>query len=96
MSVKQQQDPCYLPPTKELQEVHFEFPFILIGKSTMAFLTGQSWHVLKSQYTGGGPEQGFWHCLQMNLTRVEFCLWCRLPFPIPPQKNMLTNYFITL
>ena len=26
----------------ELPEVKFEFPFILIGKSTMAFLTGQS------------------------------------------------------
>lgn len=28
----------------ELPEVHFKFPFILIGHSTMAFLTGQeSW-----------------------------------------------------
>ena len=43
----------------ELPEMGFEFPFILIGKSTMAFLTGQSWRVLKSLYTGGGPEQGF-------------------------------------
>ena len=25
----------------------------------MAFLTGQSWRVLKSWYTGWGPEQGF-------------------------------------
>ena len=46
----------------ELPEVHFEFPFILIGKSTMAFLTSQSWGVLKSWYTGGGPEQGFRRC----------------------------------
>ena len=43
----------------ELTEVLFEFPFILIGKSTMTFLTGQSWRVLKSWYTSGGPEQGF-------------------------------------
>ena len=42
----------------ELPEMHFEFPSILIDKSTMAFLTGQS----KSWYTGGDPEQGFRHC----------------------------------
>ena len=44
---------------KELPEMCFEFPFILIGKCTKAFLTGQSWHVLKSWYTAGDPEQGF-------------------------------------
>ena len=44
----------------ELPEVRFEFPFILIGKSTMTLSTGQSWRLLKSWYTGGGPEQGFW------------------------------------
>ena len=27
----------------------------------MASLTGQSWCVLKSGYTGGGTEQGFQH-----------------------------------
>ena len=32
----------------ELPEVHFELPLTLIGKSTMAFLTDQSWHILKS------------------------------------------------
>ena len=32
----------------ELPEKHFKFPFIFIGKWTMAFLTGQSWNVLKS------------------------------------------------
>ena len=26
------------------------------------FLTGQSWHVLKSWYTGGDPQPGFQHC----------------------------------
>ena len=40
----------------ELPEERSEFLFILIGKSTVAFLTGQSWRVLKSWYTGG-PEQ---------------------------------------
>ena len=33
----------------------------IIGKSTMAFLTGQSWHILKSWYTGAVS--------QMDLTR---------------------------
>ena len=52
---------------KELPEMSFKFPFNLIGKSTMAFLTGQSWHVLKSWYTGGGVEQGFQHCFADGL-----------------------------
>ena len=39
--------------------MRFKFSFILIGKFTMAFLTGQSWRVLKSWYSGGGTEQGF-------------------------------------
>ena len=39
----------------ELPEERFEFLFILIGQSTMAFLTGQSGRVLKYGYTGGGP-----------------------------------------
>ena len=43
----------------ELPEVCCKFPFILIGQSIMAFLTVQSWRVLKSWYTGGGPGQGF-------------------------------------
>ena len=42
-----------------LLEMHFDFPFNLIGKSTMTFLTDQSWRVPKSWYTGGDPEQGF-------------------------------------
>ena len=44
-----------------------EFPFNLIGKSTMAFLTGQSWGVLKSWYTGGSLEQGFRCCFADGL-----------------------------
>ena len=47
----------------------FEFPFNLIGKSTTAFLTGQSWHVLKSLYSGGDPDQGFWHCFADGLNQ---------------------------
>ena len=46
----------------ELPVVRFKFPFILIGKSTVAFLKDQSWHVLKSWYTSVGPKQGFRRC----------------------------------
>ena len=31
------------------------------------FLTSQSWCVIKSWYTGGGPEQGFWRCFADGL-----------------------------
>ena len=55
--------------------MHFEFPFILIGKLTMAFLTGQSWQVLKSGNTGGTQKNDSSTVLQMDLTRV---LWRRL------------------
>ena len=55
---------------KLLMAVHFEFHFVLIGKSTMAFLTIQSWHIVKSWYTGGSPGQGFWHCFADSLTRL--------------------------
>ena len=43
----------------ELPEERFEFPSILIGKLAMAFLTGQSWRVLKSWYTGGAQNKDF-------------------------------------
>ena len=41
-------------------KMRFEFPINLIGKLTAACLTGQSWCLLKSWYTGGSSEQGFW------------------------------------
>ena len=53
----------------ELPGALFEFHFILIGKMTVAFSTGQSWHVLKSWYTGGGSERGFWCCLADGLNQ---------------------------
>ena len=63
-SAKQRHCPCSEPQTDSANypEERFEFPFNLISKSTMAFLTGQSWRLLKSWYTGGDPEQGFWRC----------------------------------
>ena len=44
-SAKQCWNPCSGPPKglSELTEVCFAFPFILIGKSVVAFSTGQSW-----------------------------------------------------
>ena len=45
----------------ELSVMRFKFPFILIGKSTMAFLKGQSWRV--------GPEQGFQRCFADRLNQ---------------------------
>ena len=48
--------------TNQHAELHFECPFNLIVKLIMPFLTGQSCYVFKSMYTGGGPEQRFWHC----------------------------------
>ena len=47
---KQHRDPGSGPPTDATNnpEVLFEFHFNLIGKSTMAFLTRQSWRVLES------------------------------------------------
>ena len=52
--------PPPLPPLpnglNELPEMRSEFPFKLIGKWTMAFLTGQSWCLLKSWYTGRRPD----------------------------------------
>ena len=58
--------PCRL---NELPKVSFEFPLNLIGKSTMAFLTSQSWRVLKSWHTGGNPEHGFWRCFADGLNQ---------------------------
>ena len=69
----------------ELSEMHFEFPSILIDKSTMAFLTGQSWRVLKSWYTGGDPEQGFRHCFAdgLNQRLISSSAQATLPYAQP-------------
>ena len=56
----------------EVPEVRFVFPFILIGQSTMAFLTGQSWRVLRFWYTGWSSEQGFRHCFADSLPCRRF------------------------
>ena len=53
----------------ELPEVRFKFPFNLIGKLIMAFLTGQSWRVVKSWYTSGAQTKDFGAVSQKDLTR---------------------------
>ena len=69
----------------ELLEVCFEFPSILSGKwAITSLLTGQSWHVIKSWYTGEGQEQGFWHCftdrpnqsLDLSVVQARFSITC--------------------
>ena len=58
----------------ELPEERSEFLFILIGKSTVVFLTSQSWRVLKSWYTGR-PEQGFRRCFADGLNQSLADYW---------------------
>ena len=60
----------------------FEFLCILIGKSTMVFLTDQSWRVLKPWYTGEGPEQGFRLCFTdgLNQRLVSSVVQAILPY----------------
>ena len=62
------------PPNRrnELLGMGFEFPFNLIGKSTLAFLKGESWRVLKSWYARNksslpGPEVNLIKLLQVKL-----------------------------
>ena len=49
--------------------MRFEFPFNLIGKSTVAFLTGQSWRALKSWFTGLGLKQRYQRCFAGELNQ---------------------------
>ena len=60
-SAKQHRYPCPGPPTDSvnLPEMRFEFLLILIGQSTMAFLTGP----------GGDQEQGFGCCFADGLNQ---------------------------
>ena len=55
----------------------FQISFQPDGHIDNGFLTGQSWYVLKSWYTGGGLEQGFQHCfadgLNHSLQKIDSC-----------------------
>ena len=50
------------------------FPFILIGKSTMAFSTSQSWCISKSWYTGGAQNKDFRAVTQTDLAEFSLSL----------------------
>ena len=58
----------------ELPEVRFEFPFNLIGKGTMVYLTGRSWRLLKSWCTGGAQNNDFGVCYLCSEQMVFFAL----------------------
>ena len=47
-----------------------ELPFILIGKLTIAFLTGRLWRVVTSWYTDRAQNKDFDAVSQTDLTRV--------------------------
>ena len=72
----------------KLPEVCFEFPFNMIGKSTMAFLTSQSWCELKSWYTDGDPEQGFWPCFADGLNQSVVSFLVQATPQIIANKNL--------
>ena len=72
----------------QLPEVRFEFLFILIGQSIMAFLTGQSWRVLRFWYTGWCSEQGFRRCFADSLPRRRFQGSSHF---VPPHKRLLNR-----
>ena len=65
----------------ELPEMHFEICFKLIGELTVAFLIGQSWHAIKSWYTGGSAQnKGFGNqklvlSVVQAMWRIEYCLY---------------------
>ena len=56
--------------TQQITGRVFKFPFILIGKLTMAFWTGKSWWVLKFRNTGGAQNEGFDSVSEKDVTRV--------------------------
>ena len=58
----------------ELPEVRFKFSFNLIGQINGGFSTVQSLRELESQFSGGGPEQGFRRCFEDGLSQ-RFFLW---------------------
>ena len=60
-------NPCSWPPTDSPNyRNRVSNAFNLIGKSTVAYLTGQSWRLLKPcVYTGGWPEQRFQRLLPL-------------------------------
>ena len=77
----------------ELLKMHFEFPFKLTGKSTVAFFTGHSWCALKFWYNAGGPEQGFQRCFADGLTRSLVLSVAQAKLHIDLPKILLQDRF---
>ena len=76
MSVKQHQDPCSGFPmdSTAITGSAFQISFQPVGKLTNGFfLTGQSWHILNSWYTGGAQNKDFGIVSQMAGTNGGFC-----------------------
>ena len=51
-------------------EMRFEFPFNLIGKLTMAFLTGQSWRVYSNPVVSTFDVTRFRHKIKILLSKT--------------------------
>ena len=65
---------CYSNAINELLEGRFGFPFILIGKLTMGFLTDQAQRGPQNKYFGT--------VLHTDSTTFKFRLWRRLTEPL--------------
>ena len=76
----------------KVPEVRFEFPFIVIGISTMAFLTGQSWRILKFWYTGGAQNKDIGAISQTGFT--ESLVPC-VAQARKMMKETFVNYLLT-
>ena len=80
--------------------MRFEFSFKLIGKSTMAFFTGQSRRVLKSWTQAGAQNKDFAADSQTDLTRSlvppppELRLWHRLCYSLQNIAITELNYSV--
>ena len=73
---KKRRDSCSGPPTDSTNypKCVSNFPSTWLAKSTVAFSTVQSLRELESQFSGGGPEQGFRRCFEDGLSQ-RFFLW---------------------
>ena len=81
----------------ELPEMRFEICFNLIGELTVAFLMGQSWHAIKSWYTGGSAlNKGFSNqklvlSVVQAMWRIEYCLYSCLVLLKTPLWQMIVG-----
>ena len=91
--------PLFWAPNRlnELPEMRFEICFNLIGELTVAFLMGQSWHAIKSWYTGGSAQnKGFSNqklvlSVVQAMWRIEYCLYSCLVLLKTPLWQMIVG-----